>query len=183
MSRKSNTRKQQSKKKAQKPKQSKSTEVPVEKNRSEEHSFAVFAVGKEKFAINLDYITEILHTFKIVSVPHLPEMFSGVVKLRGASIAVIDLQTLLKGEKIETEVRPCLITKVGTRTMGFLADSDVAIIAAGQGRLCPLPDSFTKEEVKFLEGIFWTDQTFVGILKPKEMIEVLTQWRQENEEI
>lgn len=183
MSRKSNVRKQQSKKKAQKPKKSKPAEAPVEKNKSEEHSYAVFAVGKEKFAIDLDYITEILHTFKIISVPHLPEMFSGVVKLRGASIAVINLQTLLKGEKTETEVRPCLITKVGTRAMGFLVDSDVVIIAAGQGRLCPLPDSFTKEEVKFLEGIFWTDQTFVGILKPKEMLEVLTQWRQENEEI
>ena len=66
MSRKSNARKQQSKKKAQKPKQSKPTEVLVEKDRSEEHSYAVFAVGKEKFAIDLDYITEILQTIKIV---------------------------------------------------------------------------------------------------------------------
>lgn len=164
-------RKQRTKKKAQKAK------------KSEEHSFAVFDVGKEKFAINLDSVTEILNTFEIVSVPHLPKMFSGVVKLRGESVPVVDLQTLLKEEKIKTEMRPCLITKVGTKTMGFLVDSDVAIITTEQGKLYPLPDSFTRKEVEFLEGIFWTDKTFVGILKPKEMVEVLAQWRQENEKI
>lgn len=183
MSRKTKTRKQRTKKKAQKAKESEDTKAPVEKDKSEEHSFAVFDVGKEKFAINLDAVTEILHTFEIVSVPHLPKMFSGVVKLRGESVPVVDLQTLLKEEKIETEIRPCLITKVCTKTMGFLVDSDVAIITTEQGKLCPLPDSFTREEVEFLEGIFWIDKTFVGILKPKEMVEVLAQWRQENEKI
>jgi purine-binding chemotaxis protein CheW len=181
MSRK--TRKQRTKKKAHKVKERKDTGMPVEKNKSKEHSFAVFDVGKEKFAINLDSVTEILHTFKIVSVPHLPRMFSGVVKLRGESVPLIDLQTLLKEEKIETEIRPCLITEVGTKTMGFLVDSDVAIITTGQEKLYPLPDSFAREEGEFLEGIFWTDKTFVGILKPKEMVEVLAQWRQENEKI
>jgi len=148
-----------------------------------EESYAVFDVGDEKYAINLDSIKEILHTFKIVTVPHLPEMFSGVVKLRGESIPVVDLQNLLKVSLTESSVRPCLITKIGDSIMGFLVDSDVTIIATEQFKLYPLPDCFTRDEIEFLEGIIWIDNTFVGILKPREMVEILAQWRQGNEKI
>ncbi|MGB3341971.1 MAG: chemotaxis protein CheW [bacterium] len=162
---------------------SNSNKRPENRDETKEESYAIFNVGNEKFAINLDSIKEILHTFKIMTVPHLPELFSGIVKLRGESVPVVDLQNLLKESVTEVTIKPCLITKLGDSSMGFLIDSDVSIITTEQFKLHPLPDCFTREEIEFLEGILWVDNTFVGVLKPREMVEILAQWRQENEKI
>ena len=154
-----------------------------QKEKTHEESYAVFDIGKEKFAINLDNIKEILHSFKLMNVPHLPEMFSGVVKLRGESIPVVDLQHLLKQSATEVTAKPCLITKIGRSTMGFLVNSDVTIITSEQSKIYPLPDCFTRDEIEFLEGILRIDNTFIGVLKPREMVEILAQWRQEDEKV
>lgn len=150
---------------------------------SEEKSFAFFIIGKELFAIELGSILEILHTFNIVSVPHLPKVFSGVINLRNESVPVADLQKLLKEEKIETETKVCLITLIGSSKIGFLVDSDVEIITSEEGKFYPLPDCYTKEEAEFLDGIFWVKDKFIGILKPKEVMETLAEWREDNEKI
>ena len=169
--------------KKQNKKELKSKKVDDQKQELKEESYAVFDVGREKFAINLDNIKEILHTFKVMNVPHLPEMFFGIVKLRGESVPIVDLQTLLKQSDTGVDTKPCLITKIGSTTMGFLVDSDVTIITTEQSRIYPLPDCFTREELEFLEGILKVDNTFVGVLKPREMVEILAQWRQENEKV
>lgn len=161
----------------------KTSKKDVQEQEIKEKSYAVFDVGKERFAINLDNIKEILHTFKVMDVPHLPEMFSGIVKLRGESVPIIDLHNLLKQQDIKVEIKPCLITKIGSSTMGFLVDSDVTIITTEQSKIYPLPDCFTREELEFLEGILRIDNTFIGVLKPREMVEILAQWRQGNEKI
>ncbi len=152
-------------------------------NSSKERSYAIFLVGKEQFAIDLDEILEMLHTFDIISVPHLPSAFSGIVNLRGQSVPVVGLQRVLKEEQVKTEAKTCLITVVGSSKIGLLVDSDVEIVSSEFGSLHPLPDCYTKDEAKFLAGIFWTDDKLVGILRPKEMLEVLTQWREDDEKI
>jgi purine-binding chemotaxis protein CheW len=153
------------------------------KNDIEEISYATFMVGKEYFAIDLDSIAEILHEFNIVSVPHLPDTFSGVIELRGESIPVVDLQKLLAEEKITDSVRTCLITIINSSHMGLLVDSDIEIMTESDGRIHPLPDCYIEEEIAFLDGIFWVEDKFFGILKPKEMIEILAKWRHDNEEV
>ena len=141
-----------------------------------ERSFAVFAVGKEWFAVDLDSTLEILHTFEIVTVPHLPETFSGVTNLRGESVPIVDMQKLLRAEAETAATKTCLVMMLGATKIGFLIDSDVEIVSAVQGKLYPLPDCYSKDEAKFLEAIFWLSDRFVGILRPAQALEVLTSW-------
>jgi len=149
---------------------------------TKERSFAIFAVGFEWFAIDLDSILEILHSFEIISVPHMPDSFCGVTSLRGESVPVVDSQKLLKQESKIGGAKSCIITLMDATKIGFLVDSDVEVVNLNQGRFCPLPDCYTKDEAKFLEGIFWIGDKFVGIIKPNQALEVLTEWRKENEE-
>jgi len=146
-----------------------------------ERSFAIFAVGTEWYAINLDLISEIITSFEILSVPHLPESFSGVINLRGESVPVVDLRKLLKIEEAETKTRICVITMIRSSKIGLLVDSDVEIVNLADGRFYPLPDCYTKDEAKFLEGIFLVEDKLAGILIPERVIEVLTEWRSEDE--
>ena len=146
----------------------------VKKPPSDERSFAVFSVGRERFCFDLDLVLETLYTFNIIEVSHLPEPFVGVIKLKGATVPVVDLQKLLKEEEVETEMKTCLIVSTGTSNTGFITDSDIEIVPAEKGRVHPLPDCYTAEEAKFLEGIFWLEDNFIGILKAKEMIDSLS---------
>ncbi len=141
-----------------------------------ERSFAVFTVGKEWYAVDLDATLEILHSFDVVAVPHLPEIFSGVTNLRGESVPVVNLKKLMGAEPAPDSISVCLIMFYGSTKIGFLIDSEVEIVNAPQGRLCPLPDCFTKDEARFLEAVFWMGDRFIGLLKPGQALEVLTKW-------
>lgn len=148
-----------------------------------ERTFAVFVVGNGWYAFDLDSVLEILHMFKIVSVPHLAELFSGVVNVRDESIPVVDLRRLLKEDSHEPEVRTCLLTMIGSSKIGFLVDSDAEIVELKAGRFCPLPDCFSKEEAEFIKGIFWLGDEFIGILNPLRALEVLGGWREKGEKV
>ncbi|HEX7319063.1 MAG TPA: chemotaxis protein CheW [bacterium] len=141
-----------------------------------ERSFAVFTVGKEWYAVDLDATLEILHSFDVVAVPHLPEIFSGVTNLRGESVPVVDLKKLMGAQQAPDSINVCLIMLFGSTKIGFLIDSEVEIVNAAQGKFYPLPDCFTKDEARFLEAVFWMNDRFIGLLKPGQALEVLTKW-------
>jgi purine-binding chemotaxis protein CheW len=155
--------------------------LEVPRPRTEERSFAIFGVGPEWYAVDLDSIIEILHDFEIVSVPHLPGSFTGVTNLRGESVPIVNMQTLLRETPRQDSVRVCIVTLVRQVKIGFLADTDVEIIALDKGRYYSLPNCFSKEEAGFLEGIFWTDNRFIAVLKCEEALNTLTEWRSEYE--
>jgi chemotaxis signal transduction protein len=156
--------------------------IPDARTADAERNYAIFLVGPEWFGIDLNSIMEILHDFDLIPVPHLPAAFAGVTNLRGESVPVVDLPKLLKEPAGSAGMKSCLITVVGRTKIGFLVDSDVEIVNIETGRFYPLPGFYTKDEAKFLEGIFWFKDKFIGIIKPEPTLEGLTEWRIDNEE-
>lgn len=151
---------------------------PVE---SGEAKMAVFQVGIEMYAFPLENIIETLYSFTIAAVEHLPVVFAGIVSLRGKSLPVVSLHDLLKIEKCEDPTPVCVIVDMGGDLMGFLVDSDIEIVPEHMGTRHALPDCYTAEEEEFIEGIFWLEQRFIGILNPRRMMEVLAGWRKGDE--
>lgn len=148
----------------------------------EEKNFAIFQVGSEWYGIDLNLITEILHNFDLIPVPHLPAAFTGVTNLRGESLPVVDLSRLFGLSTAPAGTRSCIIVKIDAAKIGLLSDSDVEIVNQALGRHYPLPSSFTKEEALFLEGIFWYRDLFIGIFFPERALQFLSEWRIEHEE-
>lgn len=148
----------------------------------EERNFAIFQVGSEWYGIDLNLITEILHNFDLIPVPHLPAAFAGVTNLRGESLPVVDLSRLFGLPASSARASSCIIVKIDATKIGFLSDSDVEIVNQALGRHCPLPSSFTKEEAFFIEGIFWYRDLFIGIFFPERALQFLSEWRIEHEE-
>uniref|UniRef100_A0A7C4TCQ3 CheW-like domain-containing protein n=1 Tax=candidate division WOR-3 bacterium TaxID=2052148 RepID=A0A7C4TCQ3_UNCW3 len=149
--------------------------------KKEERTFAIFSVGSEWYGIDLDSIVEVLHNFEIVPVPHLPQSFMGVINLRGESVPVVLMSELLKQKTRMEGTKVCIISMVGNNKTGLLVDSEVEIVNYDKGKLYPLPDCFSKEEAEFLEGIFWYDNRFIGILRIENALSLLIKWRLEDE--
>ncbi|MBN2620359.1 chemotaxis protein CheW [candidate division WOR-3 bacterium] len=149
--------------------------------KSSEVKIAVFQVGIEMYAFPMESIMETLYSFTVTHVEHLPEVFTGIMNLRGRSLPVVSLHTLLNVEECKDPTPVCVIVKMNGDHMGFLVDSDIEIIPEHMGSRHALPDCFTAEEGEFLEGIFWFEQRFVGILNPRRMMEMLAGWRSGDE--
>ena len=146
-----------------------------------ENKIAVFRVGEEMFAFHLDAIRETLYSFTLKTVEHLPEIYKGIISFQKKSVPVVSLRELLELESTGTTDPVCVVVAMGGDYMGFLVDTDIDIIPESMGQRQPLPDCYTLEEAEFIEGIFWLDQRFIGILNPLRMMEVLVGWRKGDE--
>jgi len=142
---------------------------------------AVFHIGEEMYAFRLDIIMETLYTYTVSPVAHLPEVYKGVITFQGETLPVVSLRELLHAGETGSPAAVCIIIALNGDRMGFLIDTDIDIVPATTGQRYPLPDCYTLEESEFIEGIFWLDQRFIGILNPRRMMEVLAGWRRSNE--
>lgn len=142
--------------------------------------YAIFLVGKQKYAVDVDRVIEVLHQFTVELVSHLPEAFPGVIHLRGVSVPVVDLSYLLRENRPESVESTCLIAMLEKEQIGLLIDSDIKIIMSDEGFIHTLPDCYTKEEGAFIDGILALEDDFMAIINPAGIIRTLTDWKVSN---
>ncbi|MEO0185056.1 MAG: chemotaxis protein CheW [candidate division WOR-3 bacterium] len=143
----------------------------------QERGFAIFAVGNEWYAVDMDAIFEILHDFEISAASHLPDFFEGITDLRGESIPVVNLKNLLKIDPGENDSQVCLISEFENKKTGFLIDSDIEIVKSSDIQFFALPDCYSADEKKFLEGIIEHKTKLIGVLRLNQVLKVLTERR------
>ncbi len=148
----------------------------VEKS-PDQKRYAIFLVGKQKYAVDVDRIIEVLHQFTVEPVSHLPEAFPGVIHLRGVSVPVVDLSHLLRENRPDSVENTCLIAMLEKEQIGLLIDSDIKIIMSDEGFIHTLPDCYTKEEAAFIDGILALGDDFMAIINPTGIIRTLTDWK------
>ncbi len=148
----------------------------------EEKSYAIFRVANEFYCIDPDSIFEILHDFAIIPVSHLPEIYEGIINLKGESIPIVNLRTLLNFNSEQTHFYTCIILITdGTKT-GYLVDSDVEIVKSTECTFFALPDCFSPEEQKFLDGIIEYKDRLIGVIRLDQALKILSEWRLKSED-
>ncbi len=148
----------------------------------QEKGFAIFAVGNEWYCVDMGSIFEILHDFEITTVTHLPFFFEGVTNLRGESIPVVNLRNLLSLNPGTNDSQVCIIIQKDNVKTGFLIDSEIEIVKSTEMQFFSLPDCYSPEEQKFLEGILEYKNRLIGVLKLNQALEILSERRSRNED-
>lgn len=174
-------------KKRNKKEELESTKKIIEKSEDkelliQERGFAIFAIGPEWYCIDMNSIFEIMHSYEIKPVSHLPDFFEGVTNLRGESIPVVNLRQLLGLTPGKQDSQVCIISESNGTKTGFLIDSDVEIISSSDVQFFSLPDCYDTDEQKFLEGIIEHKNRLIGVLKLTQALQVLSERRSNNEE-
>jgi chemotaxis signal transduction protein len=97
----------------------------------------VLEIGKERYGIDLDSVTEVLAPLRVTPVPGSPAVFSGVINVHGEIRPVMDLRRFLRMETIENDSlrRVILLCKDGWE-MGLEIDGveQIRWIAPGEFR-------------------------------------------------
>jgi purine-binding chemotaxis protein CheW len=101
----------------------------------------VFRLGREEYAIDVDWVQEIRGYQGATRLPNSPKHVLGVSNLRGAIVPLVDLRVGLGvGEATYQESTASIILSRAGRSVGIVVDgvSDVLQLQAGQA--LPAPD-------------------------------------------
>lgn len=101
-----------------------------------------FTVGDKPFAINTNYVMEIINVFSITQFPLLPDYINGVINLRGQIIPVLDMRLKLGNHEAvdTTSIKSCIIIlEVGSTTLGILVDEVFLVADVDKTSIAPPP--------------------------------------------
>ncbi len=114
--------------------------------------FLCFSLGKEKFAMPLLQVKEVIANTETTSIPQAAPYFKGIMNLRGQVISVIDLRIKLKVGKAEaTPETPIVILDVNGLSLGVVVDSVNSVTGFENSMISepPVHDSSTKTDYIF----------------------------------
>ena len=96
--------------------------------------FACFELAGETWAVPIANVREILASPRITPLPDAPSVIEGVVDLRGTLIPIVDLESLLRGER-EAKATPAAARPrtVVVEARGASAEGDGELAAAAPG--------------------------------------------------
>lgn len=116
--------------------------IPEDKIDSAKLKLLTFTVGEKPFAMNTNYVMEIINVFSITQFPLLPDYIKGVINLRGQIIPVLDMRLKLGNEKaVDTaDMKSCIIIlEVNSTTLGILVDEVFLVADVDKDSIAPPP--------------------------------------------
>jgi len=83
---------------------------------------AVFKIGSEEYAFDIEEVQEIIRYDEITPVPQAPEFIEGILNLRGAVISIVSLPERLGFEKNITDKTKIIVCAIKNEKIGFIVD-------------------------------------------------------------
>jgi len=116
--------------------------------------FLTFALGKEVYGIEIQYVTEIIGIQPITEVPEVPNYVKGIINLRGKIIPVIDVRLKFRKEPMEYNDRTCVIViDIQSVSVGMIVDSVAEVLAIPEDWIVSPPDAKTGFHNRYIKGI------------------------------
>jgi len=133
-----------------------------------------FGMGDSLFALPVALVQEILDPRPVSRLPNSPQHLLGVIDVRGNSVAVIDLRSLLgeppREDHADTRIMVLQIDEDGGDAdalhVALRVDRVIEVTGLDDGRLEPLAvAAFIDWDQRMLEGIGRRNGTFVAVLR------------------
>jgi len=132
---------------------------------SEEIQLLTFRIGKEYFAINLEYISEIIRYREAALIPKTPDYVHGLISLRGRMVPVINSHLRLQLSSTEDSNRKrIIIVEIDNEFMGFTVDEAYNVIKIDKNMIKPVPPTLTEIEMELVSGVCEFKNKLITIL-------------------
>ena len=102
-----------------------------------------FHVGEKVFGADILSVREILREPAIEAVDKAPDIISGIIRLRGQTIPVVNLRQRLRVTVGKTDDRAqtwVLVVQIGESTLGLIADGVTRIFRIDPSSILPAPE-------------------------------------------
>lgn len=125
----------------------------------------------ECYALDMDYIVEVIQYKPVTSVPETPSYIAGVINLRGAIVPVIDMrERFLKEARTELLRRCILIVNFSDMLLGLLVDDNADIEELDPEKITAPPQVGNHYSHVFVKAIGVKAEGMVLIIDPDKLV-------------
>ncbi len=119
-----------------------------------ELSVVEFMLVPERYAVEEQFVGEVLILKELTSIPGVPNYVAGIANIRGRIVSILNLKILLGiASKGITELNRIIILKHNKMEFGILADSILGSRSFPSGQLAPKPVTFQGDTSRYVKGI------------------------------
>jgi len=116
--------------------------------------YLTFFLGKEAYAVEIKFVTEIVGIQPITEVPELPEYVKGIINLRGKIIPVMDVRLRFNKKPVDFNDRTCIIViDVEDISIGLIIDNVSEVLSIPDENIVPLPEMNKESDNKYIKAI------------------------------
>lgn len=116
--------------------------------------YLTFCVDKVTYAIEINFVTEIIGIQPITPIPELPIYVKGIINLRGKIVPVMDVRLRFKKEQLEYNDRTCIIVvDVNDITLGLIVDNVSEVLKMSDENIVSPPESNVGDENQYIKAI------------------------------
>lgn len=123
--------------------------------------FMIFGLTSQRYAINLNFVREVIGLPMITNVPGLPSDFRGIINLRGKIIPVLSLdkRLLTSGEKTSSAKRSTIIiAEFDSQQIGLMVDEVIEVIPIDESQIDRGIENYQYADKDTVIGIAKTDE-------------------------
>ncbi len=102
-------------------------DIAIETNQSSS-TYLQFFLGKKLYAIDIQYVTEIIEVQDVTEIPDMPSYVEGVINLRGNVITLVNICQKLNVKKDDDERGCIIIVNINSKKYGLVVDNVEAVI-------------------------------------------------------
>ncbi|MBD1208070.1 MAG: purine-binding chemotaxis protein CheW [Ignavibacteria bacterium] len=119
------------------------------------HKFIVFRLGREEYALEAQYVNEIVGMQHITVVPNVQHYIKGVINLRGKIIPVVDVRLRFGLEETVYNDRTCIIITQHDAhgATGLIVDAVVEVVDIDDSSISEPPKTGKGSQSHFLQGM------------------------------
>lgn len=100
----------------------------LEEPKQETKTYLQFLLGNKQYAIEIDYVIEIIELQPVTEIPDMPANVTGVINLRGNVITLVDISQTLGLVKNEQERGCIVIVNIDDKKYGLVVDNVEAVL-------------------------------------------------------
>ena len=113
-----------------------------------------FALGTERYAVETEYVREVVRLADFSPVPRAPDFVLGVTNLRGEVLCLVDLRTLFDvSSKGLTDLSRIVVMGIERTEFGILVDETFEIARLRPDEIVPASESVAGVGREYLLGV------------------------------
>jgi purine-binding chemotaxis protein CheW len=133
--------------------------------------FLSFSLGKEFYALEIVFVTEIIGIQKITEVPNVKDHIKGIINLRGMIIPVVDIRYRFGMKMVPYNDRTCIIVvTVNGSQIGLIVDEVQEVLTIASDKIFSAPHTYKGSKSKFINGVTKINETVVILLDIQKLL-------------
>jgi purine-binding chemotaxis protein CheW len=143
---------------------------------AEKSQFCTFYLDELLFGAELHGVQEVIRCPEMTRIPKAPEIFRGLINLRGQIVTAIDLRRRLELEPLAEDATPMnVVVRCQDGTVSLLVDSIGDVVEVDQDTFEKPPENLSSAMRALIAGVHKLPTCLLHVLEVEKLVETADQ--------